>query len=102
MEMQAKTPGQKLVSGPVMLTLDNDEQQGRGPEPYQRLLADALRGDQALFARQDGVDEAWRIVDPVLSGPPTAHPYRPGSWGPEATRSLRPTAGSWATGPDHG
>jgi glucose-6-phosphate 1-dehydrogenase len=61
---------------------------------YHRLLADAMRGDQTLFARTDAVDHSWRIVDPVL-GKDRAPvlPYAPGSWGPAAAKSLLNGAG---------
>ena len=63
------------------------------PEAYERLLQDALEGDAALFIRSDHIEEAWRIVDPLLQGwedpaAPPPHTYQPGSWGPEAASSL--------------
>jgi glucose-6-phosphate 1-dehydrogenase len=59
--------------------------------PYGRLLAEAIRGEPAAFARQDGVEAAWRIVDPVLGDVAPVHRYEPGSWGPaEADRLLEP------------
>ncbi len=61
---------------------------------YERLLTDAMAGDRSLFARQDYVEEAWRIVDPVLSMDTPVHPYEPGTWGPkEADRSIVPPGG---------
>ncbi len=63
--------------------------------PYERLLGDAMRGDPTLFARQDGVEEAWRVVDPILGNEVPAHEYAPGSWGPaEATAFIAPD-GIW-------
>ena len=65
----------------------------RGDEmsPYERLLGDALRGDAALFARQDGVEAQWRVVDPVLGNVTPLYEYAPGTWGPaEASRVLAP------------
>jgi len=96
LEMQAKMPGTDLVSGPVELTLDNDAQQGSGPEAYERLIGDALRGDPSLFARQDGVDEAWRIVEPILDGADAVESYRVGSAGPTGADRLVAGTG-WAT-----
>ena len=93
--MQAKQPGERLVSGRVDLDVAYEEALGgSGPEAYQRLLGDALAGDQRLFARQDLVEAAWRIVDPVLEKHAPAIPYARGSWGPaEATRvAARPCA----------
>ena len=63
---------------------------GKPPEPYERLIHDALQGDRSLFTREDAVEESWRILQPLISNPPlpTAYPRR--SWGPpEADRLLR-------------
>jgi glucose-6-phosphate 1-dehydrogenase len=61
---------------------------------YERLIGDAMRGDPTLFARQDAVEEAWRIVDPVLTMKTAVHAYDPGSWGPaEAERMVAPFGG---------
>jgi glucose-6-phosphate 1-dehydrogenase len=63
--------------------------------PYERLLTDALRGDSALFAREDSVEEAWRIVDPVIKKGTPLYQYEPGTWGPvEMEKKLVP-AGGW-------
>jgi glucose-6-phosphate 1-dehydrogenase len=63
-------------------------------DPYERLLAEAMEGDPTLFAREDSVEEAWRIVDPVLSTTTPVHEYEPGTWGPaEAGRLVRNPAG---------
>jgi glucose-6-phosphate 1-dehydrogenase len=62
-------------------------------DAYERVLGDALHGDQTLFAREDSVEEAWRIVDPVLAAPPPAHAYAPGSWGPAEAAKLAPPGG---------
>lgn len=51
-------------------------------EPYERLLHAGLMGDHQLFARQDSVEETWRIVQPLLDAPPTPHTHQRGSWGP--------------------
>jgi len=67
-------------------------------EPYDELLGDALRGDTFRFARQDYVEEAWRIVDPVLGGRTPIHPYEPGTWGPEEAADLVP--GGWFVAED--
>jgi glucose-6-phosphate 1-dehydrogenase len=86
LSMQAKMPGPDMISGPTELHLQHDRARGR--DAYDRLLGDALRGDAALFARQDGVMEAWRIVEPMLTSGPTVVPYPAGSWGPEAADRL--------------
>ncbi|HSJ95470.1 MAG TPA: glucose-6-phosphate dehydrogenase [Myxococcota bacterium] len=64
-------------------------------EPYERLLDDAIDGDPTLFARQDEVEECWRIVDPVLREPGPVHPYEPGSWGPPQADALAAPVGGW-------
>ncbi len=86
LSMQAKVPGPEMVSGPTELHLQHDRARGR--DAYDRLLGDALRGDPALFAREDGVMEAWRIVERVLTDHPSALPYERGSWGPAAADEL--------------
>lgn len=96
LSMQAKRPGPALVSEPVDLALDIDE--GRHQDPYYRLLQGALDGDQSLFAREDWVMEAWRIVQPVIDRPPPPLPYEKGSWGPDAADSLLGPDWKWATG----
>ncbi len=81
-EMQAKRPGPALISEPVEIGLDHRALED-GPSPYQRLLGDAMIGDRRLFARGDQVDEAWRIVQPVLDAPPPVRPYPVGASRPE-------------------
>jgi len=64
------------------------EDLGEPLRPYERLLHDGLIGDHQLFAREDSIEETWRIVQPLLDTPGEVHPYEPGSWGPEAAQSL--------------
>ena len=66
---------------------------GEGLEPYERLLGDAMAGDATLFAREDEVEEGWRIVDPLLDAPNPVHIYEPGSWGPREADAL--AEGGW-------
>ena len=54
-----------------------------GLEGYERLLLDAMRGDQTLFTSADGIDRLWEISAPLLTDPPPIQPYAPGSWGPQ-------------------
>jgi glucose-6-phosphate 1-dehydrogenase len=61
---------------------------GEPPEPYERLLHAALTGDHQYFARQDSVEETWRIVQPLLDHPPDVRPYPRRSWGPEDADTL--------------
>jgi glucose-6-phosphate 1-dehydrogenase len=62
--------------------------------PYERLLGDAMAGDGALFTREDAVEAAWAVVDPVLAAHHRAHPYKPGTWGPKQA-DLLITDGPW-------
>ena len=62
-------------------------------DAYDRVLSDAIVGDRTLFAREDYVEEAWRIVEPVLSGPTPVYPYEPGNWGPKELERLSPPGG---------
>jgi glucose-6-phosphate 1-dehydrogenase len=62
-------------------------------KPYEELLGDAMRGDSFRFAREDYVEEAWRIVDPVIAAGTPIHEYEPGSWGPKEADALVP--GGW-------
>jgi glucose-6-phosphate 1-dehydrogenase len=63
------------------------------PEAYERLLLDALHGDASLFTRSDGIETAWRLIDPVMAGwagqdIPSLASYEPGSWGPAESNEL--------------
>ena len=64
-------------------------------QPYQRLLQDALAGNGALFTREDAVEAAWAVVDPVLKRHHRARPYRRGSWGPKEADALIAQDGGW-------
>ncbi len=69
-----------------------------GPEEmdaYERVLGDAMAGDRTLFAREDYVEEAWRIVDPVLKTGTPVHDYEPGSWGPREVDEHVTPPGGW-------
>ena len=62
-------------------------------DAYERVLTDAMSGDRTLFAREDYVEEAWRIVDPALKANTPVHPYEPGSWGPQEAARVAPPEG---------
>jgi glucose-6-phosphate 1-dehydrogenase len=87
MVIQAKQPGANTTRT-VDLSLIFSEELGEAPEPYERLLSDAMRGDSSHFTREDGVEETWRIVQPLLDAPPPVEPYAPGSWGPASADKL--------------
>lgn len=72
----------------VNLDLSFAQELGDPPEPYERLLDDAMRGDQRLFTREDSVEETWRIVQPLIDAPPAVVTYPRGSWGPVGARGL--------------
>jgi glucose-6-phosphate 1-dehydrogenase len=63
--------------------------------PYEELLADAIVGNQARFARADYVEDAWRILDPLLKNMPPVHTYKPGTWGPVEAEKLAEADGGW-------
>jgi glucose-6-phosphate 1-dehydrogenase len=71
------------------------QQPGSDIRPYDRLIGAALDGDRWLFARQDTVEAAWRIVDPVLGDVVPVHPYARGSWGPKEADRLLPGRDIW-------
>jgi glucose-6-phosphate 1-dehydrogenase len=79
----------------VSLDLEFAAQGGEGPTPYEVLLHAAMRGDSTRFTRQDGVEQAWRVLQPLLDAPPPVHPYAKGSWGPEAADELVAGHGRW-------
>ncbi|MBV9090482.1 MAG: glucose-6-phosphate dehydrogenase [Mycobacteriaceae bacterium] len=85
--IQAKEPGANTTRT-VDLSLIFSEELGEAPEPYERLLCDAMQGDSTHFTREDGVEETWRIVQPLLDSPPPLQPYQPGSWGPAGADKL--------------
>jgi glucose-6-phosphate 1-dehydrogenase len=99
--LQAKLPGERLVSEEVDLDVQTEKELGvEGPEAYERLLWDALSGDPRLFAREDGVEEAWRIVDSAISAPADPIVYERGTWGPPAASELVGPDRHWHVGED--
>jgi glucose-6-phosphate 1-dehydrogenase len=94
---RAKRPGEGMTGEPVELALvDRADSAANGRmDAYERLLGDAMDGDATLFARQDVVEAAWAIVDPVIHGPSPMYDYEPGSWGPVEADHLVAQAGGW-------
>ena len=86
--LQAKRPGQDLVAQAVDLDVDFASTLGARQEAYERLLDDALDGNPRRFARQDGVESAWRIVQPALDDPSPLLGYPRGTWGPPESDTL--------------
>jgi glucose-6-phosphate 1-dehydrogenase len=96
---RAKRPGEGMVGAPVELSVVEMPAQGcsNRMDAYERLLGDAMMGDATLFARQDVVEAAWAIVDPVIHGPSELHEYECGSWGPSEADRLVAGVGGWNT-----
>jgi glucose-6-phosphate 1-dehydrogenase len=80
---------------PIDLDIEFTDAGGEGPTPYEVLLHAAMAGDSTRFTRQDGVEETWRIMQPLLDAPPPVQAYAPGSWGPEAADALVAGFGRW-------
>ena len=93
---RTKKPGEEMVGEPIELSVMEGPEQGTGTrlEAYERLLGDAMEGDATLLARQDLVEAAWTIVDPVLKGGVPIE-YEPGSWGPAEADRLVAAVGGW-------
>ncbi len=93
-----KLPGERMHGAPVELSVVDEGVQGEHGrmDAYERLLGDAMLGDATLFARQDVVEAAWKIVDPVLA-PHPVHTYEPGTWGPPEADRLVTDIGGWNT-----
>ena len=90
---RVKRPGKEFVGDQRELYL-SEANLGR-EAPYERLLGDAMAGRGALFTREDAVEAAWSVVDPVLRNPPRAHLYPRGSWGPPEADALVGPGGAW-------
>ncbi|MFF4224999.1 glucose-6-phosphate dehydrogenase [Streptomyces abikoensis] len=85
-----KQPGPSMRLGPARMTFRYADSVRRrsGLEGYERLILDAMLGDQALFTRSDGIERLWEVSAPLLESPGEVLPYPPGSWGPDAARDL--------------
>jgi glucose-6-phosphate 1-dehydrogenase len=91
---RVKRPGEEMETEPTELSIVH-QPIGDELDAYERLLGDAMEGDQTLFAREDAVEAAWAIVQPILETYPPIHPYEPGSWGPPEAASLAAEIGGW-------
>jgi glucose-6-phosphate 1-dehydrogenase len=83
--MATETADLKVVHHPTADDLD----------AYERLLVDAMAGDATLFAREDGVEAAWEVVEPILDDPTPVLEYAPGTWGPPEADALTRDVGGW-------
>ena len=93
---RAKRPGEGMAGRPVELSVVEQPVEGRLGD-YERLLGDAISGDATLFARQDVVEAAWEIVEPLLQNPGPIFEYEPGTWGPPQADRLVAEIGGWNT-----
>jgi glucose-6-phosphate 1-dehydrogenase len=93
MGVRTKRPGTAMTGQDIELYCCNER--GPGPDPYQRLISDAIAGDGMLFARQDAVEAAWRVVEPALETTDPPLEYAVGSWGPHAAETITAGVGGW-------
>ncbi|HEY4184310.1 MAG TPA: glucose-6-phosphate dehydrogenase [Polyangia bacterium] len=99
LEARAKATGEGMHGRPVKLSVTEEPEQGKDGrmDAYERLLGDAMAGDATLFARQDVVEAAWAIVDPILYEAGPLYEYEPGTWGPAEADKLVEEVGGWNT-----
>jgi glucose-6-phosphate 1-dehydrogenase len=91
LSMQVKQPGDQVLTETVDLSVQYGKQLGMpGPAAYERLMGDAIIGERRLFARGDLVEDAWRVVQPLLDDPPPVEPYFQGSMGPAGAARVLP------------
>jgi glucose-6-phosphate 1-dehydrogenase len=96
---RAKHPGEGMTGDATELSVIEGPEQGQAGrmEAYERLLGDSINGDATLFARQDVVEAAWAIVDPVIHGPSPMYVYDSNTWGPSEADALVESVGGWLT-----
>ena len=90
---RVKVPGEEMAGEDINLIAHHHP--ASEMMPYERLLGDAIRGDAALFAREDGVEAAWRIIDPILGNALPVIEYEPNTWGPSEADRLIADDGGW-------
>ena len=88
-----KSPGEEMSGEEIELIAHHHAAEEM--MPYERLLGDAIRGDLSLFAREDSVESAWRIIDPILGGANPPLEYEPDTWGPSEADRLITDGGRW-------
>lgn len=91
---QVKKLGPEMTSMPAKLSIV-ENQTADEVDAYERLLGDAMHGDSMLFVREDAVEAAWAVVDPILGNATPIHEYKPGSWGPAEADRLAADIGGW-------
>ncbi len=92
--MMVMAPGEDTV-GQAAEMIASRSPRADEMDAYERVLGDAMKGDPTLFAREDYVEEAWRIVDPVLKAGTPVYEYEPGTWGPGEVEQRLAPAGGW-------
>jgi glucose-6-phosphate 1-dehydrogenase len=95
LHVDAKRNDETPMAEPITLDMEFATQGGEGPAPYEVLLLAAMRGDDTRFTRQDCIEEAWRIMEPLIDSPPPVHSYKPGTWGPAEADALLAGHGHW-------
>jgi glucose-6-phosphate 1-dehydrogenase len=93
LNLQAKQPGERMITHQIGLDVSFGAALGARQDAYERLIGDAIDGVSTRFARQDMVEESWRICDPMLAATTPVHPYFRDTWGPDEANRLRP---EWA------
>ncbi len=93
--VQAKQPGDMMVTQSVDLNVDFAAALGREETAYERLVDDAMHGNPMHFAREDAVEASWRVVQPILDSPAPIHPYAKGTWGPQEATQMMQGLGGW-------
>jgi len=93
--LYAKAAGEEAFQAADMEVLF-EKVPGEDPEPYERLLGDAIAGNHQLFTRQSAIEETWRVVQPLLDEPGPVLPYEPGTWGPDEAEKLLRGTGHWS------
>src|SRR5262249_49536783 len=91
--VMVKSPGEAMAGNPAELRVCRTEDSGMGP--YERLLGEAMEGDATDFAREDYVEAAWRVVEPVLGEEARVYEYEPGTGGPPETDPALTPPGGW-------
>ena len=91
---RVKRPGEQMLTEPTELKVVH-QADGEEMDAYERLLGDAMAGDPTLFAREDAVEAAWAVVQPILGSATPVREYEPGSWGPPEAAALTAEIGGW-------
>jgi glucose-6-phosphate 1-dehydrogenase len=100
MGIRVKKPGEEMVGESSEMTFVHHEE-GDEMDAYERLLGDAMAGDPMLFAREDAVERAWEIVEPILGTATQLYEYEPGTWGPREADRLTADVGGWHAPAEH-